>query len=213
VSERPRAAVQERVAPDRRAPAAPERPESAVSRAYARRDDRLRRLRGARPARAAAPAGRAQFVLLVMVLLAVGLVATLWLSTAASADSYRLQDARTRADLLSAQSERLHREVAAARSATQLASRATALGMVPADDPARLVVGADGSAVVVGEPRAAEVPPPVVPPAPPAPPVPDGAAVAGAPADGAAPAGGDAAGTGTAEPAGATGGDAPDSAG
>ena len=47
------------------------------------------------------PAGRAQFVLLVMVLLVGGLVATLWLSTAAAADSYRLQDARAEARTLS----------------------------------------------------------------------------------------------------------------
>ena len=85
-------------------------------------------------ARAVAP-GRAQFVLTVMVLLGIGLVATLWLSTAAAADSYRLQDARGAARDLSERSERLHRDVAALQSPPALAQRATELGMVPAKDP------------------------------------------------------------------------------
>ncbi len=80
-----------------------------------------------------------------MVLLAVGLVATLWLSTAAAADSYRLQDAtRTGAGAQRA-GERLHREVAVLASAPELARRAGELGMVPVQDPARLVVAPDGT--------------------------------------------------------------------
>ncbi len=149
----------------------------AATRAYARREDRLRRLIGgpARSTRTAAPAGRAQFVLLVMALLGVGLVATLWLSTAAAADSYRLEAARASTGLLSAQQERLQREVAAAGSATELARRAAALGMVPTQDNARLVVAPEGTVTLVGEPRAATAPAPVVLPAPPVasvPPVP-----------------------------------------
>ena len=108
--------------------------------------------------RAVAP-GRAQFVLTVMVLLGIGLVATLWLSTAAAADSYRLQDARAEARDLSERSERLHRDVAALQSPPALAQRATELGMVPAKDPARLVVAPDGTSTVVGEPTAAVAPP------------------------------------------------------
>ncbi|MCW2722705.1 hypothetical protein, partial [Pseudonocardia sp.] len=139
---------------------------TSALKAYARRDDRLRRLvGGVRPARTAAPAGRAQFVLLVMVLLAVGLVATLWLSTAAASDSYRLQDARTAAAALTAQSERLHREVSAMDSAPALAQRAAQLGMVPVVDPARLVVGPDGAVTVVGTPKAATAPAPAPAPA------------------------------------------------
>jgi hypothetical protein len=131
----------------------------SARKAYARRDDRLRRTVGGRPARTGAPTRRAQFVLLIMVLLAAGLVATLWLSTAAAAGSYHLQDARTAALQLSQQSQRLHREVADLESAPELARRAQALGMVPVQDAARLVVAPDGSVTVVGEPRAA-VPPP-----------------------------------------------------
>jgi hypothetical protein len=141
---------------------------SAQQKAYARRDERARRGAGVRPARTAAPAGRPQFVLLIMVLLAVGLVATLWLSTAAAADSYRLQDATAEARVLSEQAERLKQEVAVLGSAPELARRAGELGMISVRDPARLVVAPDGSVEVVGQPRAAVAPPPPPPPAPPA---------------------------------------------
>jgi hypothetical protein len=137
---------------------------TAQQKAYARREERA----GTRTARTAAPAGRPQFVLLIMVLLAVGLVATLWLSTAAAADSYRLQDASAEARVLSEQVERLTQEVAVLASAPELARRAGELGMVPVRDPARLVVAANGTVDVVGQPRAAVPPPPPVPPAPPA---------------------------------------------
>jgi len=161
---------------------------SAQQKAYARRDDRLRRIVGGRPARTAAPTGRPQFVLLIMVLLAVGLVATLWLSTAAAADSYRLEDATAEARALSEQAERLHREVAVLESAPELARRATELGMTPVQDPARLVVAPDGEVAVVGEPRAAVAPQPPVPAVPPVA-GPEGAAPEGAAPEGAAPEG------------------------
>ena len=150
VTERPRTRttpipaqrVEPVVAPRRR-----EKKDTSAAKAYARRDERLRRLLEGLQPREGATAGRAPFVLLVMVLLAVGLVATLWLSTAATADSYVLQDARDNARALREQSERLHREVAAMDSAPELARRAGELGMVPVQDPARLVVAPDGAAV------------------------------------------------------------------
>jgi protein-disulfide isomerase len=119
-------------------------------------------------------AHRAPFVLLVMVLLAVALVATLWLSTAAAADSYHLQSAQEQARNLTERSENLGREVASLETAPELARRARELGMVPAGDPARLVVRPDGSVVLIGQPRRATAPaPPPVSPAP-AQPVPAG---------------------------------------
>ncbi|WP_073458183.1 hypothetical protein [Pseudonocardia thermophila] len=147
--------------------AAPKPKKRAAERAYQRRDDRLRRL-GNRwsAARANAAPGRAPFVLLVMVLLAAGLVAILWLSTAAAADSYRLTDARAAAQRLQEQSEALRREVAAMESAPEIARRAEQLGMVAVRDPARLVVAPDGAVTVVGQPRAAVAPAPPAPPAP-----------------------------------------------
>jgi hypothetical protein len=88
VVERPRAGTATRTAPPALRPAATPRPASTDR--GERRDDRRRARPSARtPARTASPR-RASFVLTVMVLLGIGLVATLWLSTAAAADSYRL---------------------------------------------------------------------------------------------------------------------------
>ncbi|MGH3763976.1 MAG: hypothetical protein ACRDS0_11175 [Pseudonocardiaceae bacterium] len=135
----------------------------AVARAYARRAQRSE-ARHAHPGRA--DAGRAPFVMLVMALLGVALVATLWLSTAATADSYHLQSARKNARTLTERSESLGRQVATLETAPELARRARELGMVPAGDAARLVVQPDGSVEVIGQPRRATAPAP--PPAAPA---------------------------------------------
>ncbi|HEY6425308.1 MAG TPA: septum formation initiator [Pseudonocardiaceae bacterium] len=136
----------------------------AVQRAYARRAQRTGALPGAQDS--ADAAGRAPFVVLLMTLLVVALVATLWLSTAAAADSYHLQSARETARNLTERSEDLGREVASLETAPELARRARELGMVPAGDPARLVVRADGTVVRIGVPRRAIAPPPPPPPPP-----------------------------------------------
>ncbi len=141
----------------------------AVQRAYARRAQRTGAPRAAGDS--ADAARRAPFVVLVMVLLAVALVATLWLSTAAAADSYHLQGAREAARNLTERSENLGREVANLETAPELARRARELGMIPAGDPARLVVRPDGAVVLIGQPRraTAPAPPPAPAPAQPAP--------------------------------------------
>lgn len=117
--------------------------------------------------------GTAPFVLLIMVLLTSGLVTTLWLSTAAAADSYRLDDARQATRDRSEEVERLHRDVSAMQSAPALAAAAQRIGMVPAGVPAVILVHPDGSSQVVGTPqkaRAAAPPPaPAVPASPTAP--------------------------------------------
>jgi hypothetical protein len=102
--------------------------------------------------------------MLVMALLAMALVATLWLSTAATADSYHLENARKAVRSLTERSEGLSRAVATLETAPELARRARELGMVPAGDPARLIVRPDGTVTLVGEPRRAVAPAP--PPAP-----------------------------------------------
>ncbi|WP_308253169.1 penicillin-binding transpeptidase domain-containing protein [Pseudonocardia sp. ICBG601] len=107
-------------------------------------------------------------MLVVMVLLVSGLIATLWLSTAAAADSYSLQAARERTASLTEQSEALRKEVTVLQSPGSLADRAAAQGMVRVTDPARLVVAPDGRVDVVGEPMAAVAAAPAVPPVPPA---------------------------------------------
>src|SRR5688500_5680479 len=67
---------------------------AAAQRAYAKRAQR----EGRKPERLTDPvdsaAGRASFVVLIIALLVVGVAATLWLSTQAVADSYRLEDAK-----------------------------------------------------------------------------------------------------------------------
>ncbi|MEJ2870853.1 hypothetical protein WCD74_24030 [Actinomycetospora sp. OC33-EN08] len=136
----------------------------------------------ARTTTAAAPeatGGTAPFVLLIMVLLTSGLVATLWLSTAAAADSYRLEDARQATRDRSEEVERLHRDVAAMQAAPALAASAGRIGMVPAGVPAVILVHPDGTSQVVGRPekaRAATPPPAPAPSTPPAAPSPAPAA-------------------------------------
>ena len=135
---------------------APERTRSAAAqRAYARRAQRSgQRVEAAREVDHSA--GRASFVVLIMALLTVGVIATLWLSTQAIADSYRLEEAKRQATELSERAAQLQREVTKGESAPALAERAKQLGMVPAGDAARIVVQPDGSVAVVGEPAPAQ---------------------------------------------------------
>jgi hypothetical protein len=168
-------------------PAAPAKPEprrvparsrtAAAQRAYAKRAQREGR-RIERPVEEELDrgAGRASFVVLIIVVLAVGVASTLWLSTQAIADSYRLDQAKEEADHLAERAAELQREVTEAESAASLAERAKAMGMIPAGDPARLIVQPDGTVVVVGEPT------PVLPPA--TPPPAEGQAQGGAQAGG-----------------------------
>jgi hypothetical protein len=165
--------------PDTTTPEAPERKAqrrprtAAAERAYARRAQREGRGRGGAVQRhprrkpqqkhERGTASRASFVMLVMGLLAAGVVTTLWLSTQAIADSYRLDQAKKTATELAERAEVLQREVAGLESASTLAQMARQLGMIPAGDPSRLVVGPDGKVTVVGDPK------PVTPPAPPPP--------------------------------------------
>lgn len=130
----------------------------AAQRAYARR-----RQRSGGPAVAAAPpselTGRVPFVAAILAMFGCGLVLTLVLTTRAAEDSYQLSDARETNRVLSDERAALQREVAAADSAPELANRARELGMIPAVDPARLVVGPDGTVTVIGEPVPAQGPP------------------------------------------------------
>ncbi|MEV6825811.1 hypothetical protein [Amycolatopsis sp. NPDC051102] len=160
---------------------------SAAERAYARRAQRadLLKEREPRPAPKAAavapaapkpqfrlrlllPKSRASFVLMMMALLAAGVATTLWLTTQAIADSYRLEQLRTTNANLAEQKEQLQRDVAKAESPASLAPAAQQLGMVPGGDPARIVVGPDGKTSLVGDPKKAQADTPVVPAAPPA---------------------------------------------
>ncbi|MGW1742880.1 hypothetical protein ACWCPQ_29195 [Nocardia sp. NPDC001965] len=151
----------------------------AAQRAYARRRQRVG---GPGAVPVAAPrtelAGRGPFVAAILAMFGCGLALTLVLTTRAAEDSYQLSDAREANRVLSDERAALQREVAAADSPPELATRARELGMIPARDPARLVVAPDGTVTVLGEPKPAQ--------GPPAPPL-NGPPRAGAPRNGAAP--------------------------
>ncbi|MEU4762948.1 hypothetical protein AB0H12_06815 [Actinosynnema sp. NPDC023794] len=133
---------------------------AAAERAYARRAQRTSSKRRTSVTRQPTVAPKAPFVVMVMVVLGVGIAAIMWLATAATADSYRLQDARAEETRLARQVEQLRREVALAESPPGLADAATKLGLVPAGDPARLRQLPDGSIEVYGKPSAVQPPPP-----------------------------------------------------
>ena len=147
---------------------------AAAERAYARRAQRTERATGVtpavQPARRPGSASRATFVILVMVLLVGGVVATLWFSTQATADAYRLEQAKKETQALAQHVDQLQRQVAEQDSAPALGQRAMELGMVPAGDPAHLVVGPDGQVTMIGTPSAAKAPPPPPPTTTPPPP-------------------------------------------
>ncbi len=104
------------------------------------------------------PRSRATFVIVLMALMLCGVAVSLWLSTQAIADSYRLDQLKERNAQLAERAEQLRREVGRLQSPASLAERAEALGMVPGGNPARLVVREDGSITVVGEPVKATAP-------------------------------------------------------
>jgi cell division protein FtsI (penicillin-binding protein 3) len=131
-----------------------------VGRAYARRAGRARRLAEG----STATGGRTQFVLSVMALLVVGMVASLWLSTTAAADSYRLDAARRATRDLAERTETLRTEIAGMQAAPTLARLAEQIGMVRMFDVARLVPRPDGSVAVIGTPKAAPTPVATPPP-------------------------------------------------
>jgi hypothetical protein len=132
----------------------------AAERAYARRAQRASSSRGTAVTRQPVVAPKAPFVVMVMIVLGVGIAAIMWLSTQATADSYRLQDARAEETRLARQVEQLRREVALAESPPSLADAAAKLGLVPAGDPARLRQLPDGSVEVYGRASAVQPPPP-----------------------------------------------------
>ncbi|MFC8044326.1 hypothetical protein, partial [Nocardia sp. NPDC057353] len=143
----------------RRVQAAERVKSGAAQRAYTRRRARAEQL-GLLPAQSAVRsvrvAGRIPFVIVILALLGCGLAATLLLTTRAAEDSYQLSDLRAANQKLLDERAALQREVEAADSAPELANRARELGMIPAIDPARLVIAPDGTVTVVGEPAPAQ---------------------------------------------------------
>lgn len=112
---------------------------------------------GARPSlNGSAIAARIPFVALIIGLLAIGLGLTLLLTTRSAGDSYDLSAAKAVNAELAQQRASLQRDVELAESAPELARKAAELGMVPAKNPARLIVAPDGGVQVVGTPAPAD---------------------------------------------------------
>ena len=107
---------------------------------------------------------KAPFVVLVMLVLGAGVAGIMYFSTQAAADTYRLQEARAEAERLTLQMEQLRREVALLESPTDLARRATEMGLVEPSNPARLRQNPDGSIEEFGKPSAPTKSTPAPPP-------------------------------------------------
>jgi hypothetical protein len=103
------------------------------------------------------------FALLVSGLIIGGLALLLLLNTASAANEVHRHDISARDASIAAQVQELQNEVAASGAPGNLARAAAALGMVPAQNPAFLVVAGDGSVRVLGSPApvtAVVLPPP-----------------------------------------------------
>ncbi|MXP21114.1 hypothetical protein GIY30_07075 [Gordonia sp. HNM0687] len=96
------------------------------------------------------------FVVPVIGLLVVGLGLSLWLSTKAAADSYRLGEERQQNQALLDKRDSLKRTYESSDSAPELSDKAARLGMIPARNPARMIVDGPGKPRVVGDPEPAQ---------------------------------------------------------
>ncbi|MBN0971597.1 MULTISPECIES: hypothetical protein [Gordonia] len=95
------------------------------------------------------------FVVPVIALLVLGLGLSLWLSTKAAQDSYKLGIERTQNQSLIDQRDALKRTYESGNSAPELSDKAARLGMIPADNPARMIVDDPRRPRVVGKPEPA----------------------------------------------------------
>jgi hypothetical protein len=151
----------------------------AAERAYARREERRdrslredtqrreRRRQPAEPQRqqvrqpkakqlqAKVATSRVPLVVAVMGLLTTGLLTTLWLAIAAVSGSYQLQESEAQLRSLNEQKQLLIRQNSTMESTPALQRRAIEQGLVPAPEPAHLILRPDGSVSVVGKPEAA----------------------------------------------------------
>ncbi|HEX2074439.1 MAG TPA: hypothetical protein VHF92_11680, partial [Geodermatophilus sp.] len=103
-----------------------------------------------------AAARRAPFALLVVGLLVVTTLALLFLNTAIAVNSLKATELRAENADRAQEVQRLERQVIAGGTPAELASAATAAGLVPADSAAYLVIAPDGSATLRGAAASAE---------------------------------------------------------
>lgn len=109
----------------------------------------------ARGPRHAPRAPRTPFVLLVLGLIVGGMCALLALNTAAAANELNRDRLAGQDEAVAAQLAQLQNDVAASAAPANLANAAGRLGMVPAGNPAFLIVGADARVRLLGSPAPA----------------------------------------------------------
>lgn len=105
--------------------------------------------------RVAAPPQRLPFVMFCSVLLALGLLALLFINMALAQGTYALHDLQTQSVVLGENEQQLREELATLESPAHLAKAATEIGMVPGSVPAYLDVS-DGT--VTGQATPAPTP-------------------------------------------------------
>lgn len=101
--------------------------------------------------------GRTPFVVLVVVLLALGLLGLLMLNTALNENSFELAKLQKQTSTLTDQQQALQQEIDRRSAPDALENAARQLGMVPGGDPAFLLDGGK----VIGSPGPAKDSPPV----------------------------------------------------
>jgi hypothetical protein len=119
---------------------------------------RLRRIRRSKsgPRDGRGPRGpRLPFAVLITALIVGGMALLLVLNTVSAANELRRRGLAIKDASVAAQVQELRNQVAASAAPAKLAVAAAALGMVPANNPAFLIVAADGSVRVMGSPAGA----------------------------------------------------------
>ena len=106
-------------------------------------------------------APRTPFAVLLGGLIVASLCALLALNTASAANEVRRHDLAVKDAAISDSLVQLNNDVNESAAPQNLAAAAAALGMVPANNPAFLVIGADGKVSLMGSPVA--VKPPALP--------------------------------------------------
>ena len=108
------------------------------------------RLRLVRPARSSA--GRTPFVVVVIIVISLGLVGLIFMSTVLESQSFELTKLDRQANTLQSQQEALEHDVDAKKSPAGLAAAALGYGMVPNTNPVFLRLS-DGR--IIGKPEPA----------------------------------------------------------
>jgi hypothetical protein len=118
--------------------------------------------------RHAGRAPRVPFAVLVTALIVGGMALLLLLNTASAANEVHRHSIAAQDASIAANLEQLQHEVAASAAPGNLAAAAAALGMVPAANPAFLVLDSNGAVRVLGSPAAISLTPVAPPPTHPA---------------------------------------------